>query len=634
MIQRGLCLLAVLATGLISPVAWAGAEREFVQELITLDADDGVRVAAILTYPSAGINTHSPAIIYQHGLGGNPLQALGAPRFISEPLAAHGYVGIGILSRHSSEDRDIAFEKAVLDTKAAADWLAQLGISDIVLVGHSLGSVRSSSYWNETHDARIKAMVHFAPTRDLSNWVRAGFGDERYEEVVGRLQKMIEDGRGDEYVYDTFELPPPAPAGMERGLPHTAETWLNWMGPSAQTSNTQLFANLDMPLLMLAGDADIYVTKEYMRSLKEAAVKSPRVDTVWYEGGVDHIFMSASERARAGAADWHERVDLNSDADAGAEVFSDTEELIGEAGVTVREQAAQDTIDWLEDIGLGVRPRISTAIVDAKASDGIEQSGILYRPEAGSDPSRIVFVILHDYAGNAMNGSSEWLSVSLAQAGHTVLAPRSRAAGSASFSSLFQRVTEDTSGWIDYLESRGHKRVVLVGEGWGGVGASYYKSANRDPRVVGIAYLNPTTDGPSWARNALGPKNYERLVAAAKGEVTAGNGNRRMIYARGELPPPASPGITRLWHQTAESFLSEWGPDAMTNHAEILPQLNVPILALGIAGNTVIDLQGLKNFSKAAGEFANYNWRDSNDHVSEDILLWANRFSAVGDGDQ
>jgi pimeloyl-ACP methyl ester carboxylesterase len=227
MIRSGSCLLAILVTGLISPVVWAGAEREFVQELITLDADDGVRVAAILTYPSAGINTHSPAIIYQHGLGGNPLQALGAPRFISEPLAAHGYVGLSILSRHSSEDRDIGFEKTVLDTKAAADWLAQLGISHIVLVGHSLGSIRSSSYWNETQDSRIKAMVHFAPTRDMSNFVRAGFGDERYEAVVRRLREMVENGYGDEYVYDTFEIPSPAPAGIEIGFPHTAKTWLN-----------------------------------------------------------------------------------------------------------------------------------------------------------------------------------------------------------------------------------------------------------------------------------------------------------------------------------------------------------------------------------------------------------------------
>ena len=134
-------VLAALVQGLTSPPASAESRRAFVQELVTLTADDGVSVPAILTYPSAGIDTHSPAVIYHHGAGGSPVQALGAPRFIAEPLAAKGYTGLGILSRHSSEHRNILFEEAALDVKAAADRLSQMGMSDIVLIGHSLGSV-------------------------------------------------------------------------------------------------------------------------------------------------------------------------------------------------------------------------------------------------------------------------------------------------------------------------------------------------------------------------------------------------------------------------------------------------------------------------------------------------------------
>lgn len=625
-------VLVALVQGLTSPPASAESGRAFVQELVTLTADDGAGVPAILTYPSGGIDTHSPAMIYHHGAGGSPVQALGAPRFIAEPLAARGFTGLGILSRHSNRHRNIPFEASALDVKAAADWLSQTGMSEIVLIGHSLGSVRNARYWTDTRDPRIKAMIHFAPTRDMPDWARDGLGDERYAEVVNRLSRMVVEGRGDEYVFDTFETPPPAPPGIERGLPHTAATWLNWWGPAADTRNSELFAKLEMPLLLVAGEADIYVSNDYLASLKAAAVNSPRVDTIFYSGGVDHIFMSDRDRADQGAKDWHEGIGIG--AHRGSDEQSGGLAVQSGEGETLsgRDRAAQDAFDWLEDIGLGPRPRVSTQVVDSFSADGVEQSGILYRPAGGGRRSQVAFVLLHDYAGNAMSDSGQWLSVRLAQAGHVALAPRSRAAGAASFSALFADVSQDIAGWVDYLEGRGFDRVILIGEGWGGIGATFYKVATGDSRVMGIAYIDPTPDAPDWARQGLGSETYKRLIAEAQGMVAAGNGERRMIFARGELPPPAPAGITHDWHQTASSFLSEWGPGAQTVHTSQIRKLRIPVLALARSGNNHVDLSDLQEFAEAAGGEADYAWYERGalnatgeleDRVSEDILEWS-----------
>ena len=380
-------LIATAALLVWLPVA-AGDDRGFVQEVITLKADDGVSVPALLNYPSAGINTHSPAVIYYHGIGGSPVQALGAPRFVAEPLAAKGYTGLSILSRHSAGHINMPFGKATLDVKAAVDWLSRMGMSDIILVGHSLGSIRITRYWIDTRDARIKAMIHYAPTRDMPEWARAGFGEERYRQIVDRLSMLVSEGRGDEYVFDTFEMPPPAPPGIERGFLQSAATWLDWWGPAARTRNSVGFAELDMPLLLVSGDADAFVTRDYQDSLRTAAVQSPRVDSLWYEG-VDHIFTGA------------------------------------------RERAAQDAYDWLKEIGLGPRARVSTQVVDTTATDGVEQSGILYQPDSGDDYSKPAFLLLYGYSGDNMHAASHWLPVRLAQAGYSALAGRNRAAGAA-----------------------------------------------------------------------------------------------------------------------------------------------------------------------------------------------------------
>ena len=76
--------------------------------------------------------------------------------------------------------------------------------------------------------------------------------------------------------------------------------------------------------------------------------------------------------------------------------------------------AAEDAYDWLEEIGLRPQPRVSTQVVDTTATDGVEQSGILYQPESGDDYSKPASMLLYGYSGDNMRSASQWLPVRLA----------------------------------------------------------------------------------------------------------------------------------------------------------------------------------------------------------------------------
>lgn len=574
----------------------AANSSNIVQEVISLTASDGVKVAAILTYPRSGINTYAPALLHHHGgPGGTPLA--GAPRFIAERLAARGYTNVSIKSRHSSGHPWSAFEKATLDIKAGVNFLSGFGIRNIILTGHSLGSIRITRYMVDTQDPRIRALIHYAPTRDLSQWMRAGMGEEYYWRTVDRATKAVSEGRGSEEMIDVhYDRPTPAPKGQPFDVIQTAETWLNWWGPAAHTRNTVSYAQIKVPMLLLSGDKDIFVTQEYMATLKTNAKLSPRVDLIWYTGGVDHGFNP------------------------------------------IHDKVGTDTARWLEEIGYGMKPRVNTKLVDARASDGRPLSGLLFTPVIRDAKKKPAFLLLHGWTGDVLAGSSHWLGVMLAQEGYTVLAMQNRTSGFKNQSSnLFPEVASDIKGWLDYLEKIGHTSVIGEGHSFGGIRFSYYLSQTQDSRIKGLVYLAPTRDAPAWLREALGAARYDALVAEAEKAVREGNGSKHLIHASFFMPPPAEANkVPFEILQYADSFISTWGPKAETVHTQKVAMIKVPTLSLAGSKDVFVDQDYLVKFKKSAGgpsEFVWYGGPDGAPHsfegyegrVSADIIRWVER---------
>ncbi len=575
-------------------------DASYVQQIIALAGAGDVEVAAVLTHPAAGINPYAPGIVHVHGgPGGTPLG--GAPRFAAERLAARGYTNISILLRHSRQYPWMAFEEGTADIKAAVDELANLGIRDIILSGHSMGSIQITKYMAATNDPRVHAMIHYAPTRDTAQWMREALGEEQYWKTVARASQAVQDGRGTEEMMEThFDRPPPAPKNAYWNVQQTAENWLRWWGPTAQMSNSILMAQLKVPQLMLAGDADLYVTRAYMGKLKAAMIHSPRVDTIWYTGGVDHMFDPI-----------HDRV-------------------------------AADTAQWLETIGYGARPPVVTRLVDTKASDGRPTSAVLFTPAAGADLSKPVFVLLHGWADDVY-GSQRWLGAGLAQRGYAALAISDRTAGLKNQESdQFEDITLDLKAWIDYLDKLGYHSIVGEGHSFGGIRFSYYATTAKDARLKGIVYLAPTRNAPEWLRDAIGQQKYDAVVAEAQEAVSQGKGNEHLIDLHIFMPPPAEAGkVPFEIVQYAKSFLSTWGPNAATEHIPRIAQIHLPTLSLAGSKDVFVSREYMEEFTKAAGgpaESVFYDGPDGADHmfdgyeqrVVDDIAKWAAKRFAAG----
>jgi len=573
-----LCLAVLSIASLVQAQLSTQAPRKIVQELIYLNGENGAQIPAILTYPATGINTHSPALVHVHGgPGGGPLS--GAPRFAAEGLAERGYTSVSIKLRQSSGQVWMNFSSATPDIKAAVDFLTDLGIRDVILTGHSLGSITCTRYMVETNDPRIKAMIHYAPTRDLSPWMRTGMGEEYYWRTVDKATKAIAEGRGGEEMIDVhYNYPPPSPPNRPFDLVQTAANWLDFWGPAAQTRNTVWMAQLKVPMLMLAGDKDIFVTKEYLAQLKSIAKESPRVDTIWYTGGVDHGFDPIHDRVVA------------------------------------------DSAKWLEEIGYGVRGRVTTQLVSTKASDGRALEGVLFTPAEGTLHRGPVFLLLHGWTSDAIETSPPWLGEGLAQHGYVALAMQNRTSGFRNQESdKFEDISLDIKAWVDYLEKIGYPEVVGEGHSFGGIRFSYYLTESKDPRVKGMVYLAPTRNAPAWMREGLGPEKYDAVVAEAQKAIQDGSGGTHLISFTFFMPPPATPGKVEFpIIQYADSFLRTWGPKANTVHTDKVAMIKIPILSLAGSKDVFVSEDYIKEFTKAAGGPAQYIWYggpDGADHM-------------------
>jgi dienelactone hydrolase len=517
---RSLLLLALLFVAgheTFAATAPAEAPPGIARRILELTAADGRHVPALLTYPRAGMNVDMPAIVHsQGGPGATPLEGSGV--WIAEGLAARGYTVIAPMNRHGDELFTFTFDQLSMDVRAAADFVAALGHRDILLAGSSFGSITTTRYVLDTGDTRIRAMLHFAPTADMSTFVRRAMGDAQYFAVVAEAGRLVSAGLGDRTVIaPEFQPAPPFPAGVKIAFTHSARTWLDLWGPSSSGMNTLLFPKVRMPMLLLLGEKDGFNDREMLERLKATATASPSVETRFYPGDTNHSFYP------------------------------------------VQKQVIADVSAWLEAHGFGPRPRVVTDVVtinEGRMGTGMRR-GIRYAPERGAEAKRPVVLFVHDWSDDALHGPSRALGPRLAQAGiesfaiNVVRGPgellRSRAAaGDAAI-----------RDWVAYA-SRDGRRVVLAAHGFGALRAAHYLATATDARVAGWIALAPVDDAAAWLKAQVGPDGYATLVAAASRGGSEGAAPlvqfERVPRERGTQPVAMQP----------TAFLDTFGPSGLS----------------------------------------------------------------------
>ena len=400
-----------------------------------------------------------------------------------------------------------------------------------MLVGHSSGSVSNSIYMATTHDARVKAMVHFAPTAEGSGWMKRSMGEDRYASVVARLQKLVAEGHGDQPVYEDHHLAPPAPPQFTYGYLMTASTWLSWWGPESTNRNIDYFPKIEVPILMISGDADIFVSRAYQEALRRAATASPRVDSITLEGGIPHEFTGAETKASALA------------------------------------------FDWLADIGIRPLPRVSTRVVDLRFNAYDVRPSVIYEPTDTALRKPMAVMLMPDFADDVMLTPLDAIGPRLARAGYTVLIAQDRGSGWPFSRAVASGVTGDQQAWLKYLADQGHADVAIVVHGWAGVMVPALLAGPTAPRITGVALIQPPTAPSRFASDAVGPRAYADAVDQAEAAVKRGEGGTAMV-----IVPWRDPAAHRWINHMAAGFLSFWGPAAA----------GAPVPALRAAGKPVL----------------------------------------------
>ena len=188
---------------------------------------------------------------------------------------------------------------------------------------------------------------------------------------------------------------------------------------------------------------------------------------------------------------------------------------------------------------------VTEALVQARAEDGILNSGAMFSPANGSaKPIAVIWV-----HGNGVNFySPTYLTIAreLAMRGLTTITVNTRmhdlgnVAGyhgetrirGGSYWGATSEQVRDLAGWIDFAKQRGFNRVVLVGHSAGATAVQLYGAQRQDDRVAGLVLASGRFRPGTAPVDSARLKEAARLVAEGRGEEVP------------QIPNAARPSVT------------------------------------------------------------------------------------------
>jgi pimeloyl-ACP methyl ester carboxylesterase len=281
--------------------------KTYTEELVAIQATDGIDLTGAVIRPAAAAVRPLP-IIWVHGFTGRfyEPQALA----IGRRLAERGHVFItgnnrgsdfgAVLRIGNTTEAGLGgagWEKLDESPRDIAAWIGYslgLGFSQVILVGHSLGGMKSTYYMATEQDPRVKGLViasgpvwrFVGPTPDAA---------ARQAEA----ERLVAEGRG-------VELMLPFSGGAAStvsaqavvGGVHFREVLFGAHGqpPAVALLRCPVFAFLgsDEPWLGVPAD---------LERLKTTATAAPRCDIRTIEGA-DHVYTGHEQEVADAIADW------------------------------------------------------------------------------------------------------------------------------------------------------------------------------------------------------------------------------------------------------------------------------------------------------------------------------------------
>jgi pimeloyl-ACP methyl ester carboxylesterase len=236
-------------------------------QLRTFKTADNERLHGVLFMPRDGQN--DLALLFVHGVAMNfylpPLVVFG------EELAERGYHSFVINTRgHDWISRagnltkfgGSAYENledCLPDLDGALEFLSEQGYRRYVLIGHSLGAIKSIIYQGTRRRADVAGIVSCsAPRQFYSERVARQAG---FREVIEKAEAMVEEGKGEELLS--------VGVGSTPGI-FTARTHVNKYGRDDNNDCRPYAKNLGCPLLAIVGGEEPPFFHQYANEIVAA----------------------------------------------------------------------------------------------------------------------------------------------------------------------------------------------------------------------------------------------------------------------------------------------------------------------------------------------------------------------------
>jgi pimeloyl-ACP methyl ester carboxylesterase len=167
-------------------------------------------------------------------------------------------------------------DDCLADLDGALDFLASRHYRHFVLVGHSLGAIKSIIYQGTRRRADIAGIVSCsAPKQFYSERVAR---QPKFRELIDQAESMVANGKGEELMS--------VPIGATPGI-FSACTHLDKYGKDDRNDCRPYAKNINCPLLAIAGGAEPQFFHEYAKELVANAGPNATCQTV--EGG-NHFY--------------------------------------------------------------------------------------------------------------------------------------------------------------------------------------------------------------------------------------------------------------------------------------------------------------------------------------------------------
>lgn len=201
---------------------------------------------------------------------------------------------------------------------------------------------------------------------------------------------------------------------------------------------------------------------------------------------------------------------------------------------------------------------VTETLVQARAEDGILNSGAMFSPANGSaKPIAVIWV--HGNGVNFYSPTYVTIARELAMRGLTTITVNTRMhdlgnvegyrgetriRGGSYWGATTEQV-RDLAGWIDFAKQRGFARVVLVGHSAGATAVQLYGAQRQDDRVAGIVLASGRFRPGTAPVDSVRLKEAARLVAEGRGEEVPQipNASRPSVTSAATLLDLANMGV-------------------------------------------------------------------------------------------